>query len=770
LLALIQQNAGINPALLISHPIYGLIYRTLCHQNIFGKEMNEWMNRLLTAKTTTPENRKVLQQLLDSSRAAASKDALTARLQGLQDRGLIIGFQKCADSAVNPDEVRTALKEMNFAALIRMAQTLVKAAQHNLIPVKDVKPGDIIGMPILDTKKATQNECLEALKLMFCQFGEDLFVNGVMLYCAALGMLFTDTQVSRLLHHQIEHALFDNLFATMTNLGISKNQSTGAWEWNEDTHTRICAPAVCGLLSRAFTHFGDRMFPGVDLTNPEPDHQVVVAAYHEVLATARTYIINRFITTVCGTDPTYQVTDKFSFGLFKSKRFYWSNNIICAFKPFAKDPQPNLPSLGFTIAPVGETRWQLEYLDRPLGTDDTVMLGTSNLIPLFDLSSLPTTERKFILTKFNHWLHQSQQDGARGLLGPKMLMNTNQTMEKGRLPEFPVPSEHIMRDQELYDTNMRAAIQKFRELINSVNFIPDKFQIGGYTPISRPLTRSEAVTIVTDMAALTPDAAQIYIRGNNLNSKDLIVVKTRSPGLLPQTPIGIPANLIQTVRCAFTKMMIPPPLAHLRVGTTSTCSCCLDTLANRHMVKLACTHDLCQTCYETMTDYQPTHGEAVNMAMCRCPVCQTTLPIRDQQLYVAVATHSADAALFNHSVLLRCRLPECRNPYYCEELSCDANPDTLVKLCQQHRPKEEHIKVVTCPNSTCGASLTRSSGCDVVRCHCHQALCFGCGAALPSTTTHWACHGSIDACQAAVAGRITNPNNPDNWSDGEEEW
>jgi hypothetical protein len=769
ILALIQTNAGISPGLLVSHKMYGLLYRTLCHQDLFGKEMNEWMNRLLTAKTTSAENRKILQQLLDTSRAAASKDALATKLANLHERGIIIGFQKCADGAINPNEVRQALKEMNFAVLIRMAQTLIKTAQHNLIHIKDVLPGDIIGMPILDTRKATQNECLEALKLMFCQFGEDLFVNGVMQYAAVLSMLFTDTQVSGHLHRQIERALFDNLFATMTNLGISKNQATGSWEWNEDTHARICAPAVCGLLSRAFTHFGDRLFPGVNFSNPSDDHHIAVAAYQEVLGTARAYTINRFLATVCGTDPAFQVTGKFNFGLFPGKPIIWSDFIICAFKPFAKDPQPNLPSMGYTTNRVGDTRMQLEYLDRTLGTGDTVILGTNNLIPLFDLSGMPSDERAAVLTQFNKWLHQMHLDGARGLLGKDMLMNTNQTSEKGRLAEYPVPASHITRDDELYETNMRAAIDKICELITTTGKKPKDYQIGGYTPIVRPLTRVEAITIISDMAALTPDATRIYIRGNNLNAADLAVVKARLPGQSQQIPDGIPAPLIQTIRETFTKMMTPAPLDHLQVGTTSTCSCCLDTLANRHMVKLACTHDLCETCHEIMTEYQPTPAEPVNMAMCRCPVCKTTLQVKNQQLLTAL---QQPVLIGNeHSVLLRCRIPECPTPYYCEELTCGATADTLIKLCNQHRPKEEHIKVTTCPNPKCGASLTRSSGCDVVRCQCHQALCFGCGAALPSSTIHWNCHGSLVACQAAVGLRATQPT-PDfeNWSDAEDDW
>jgi hypothetical protein len=759
--------------------MYGLLYRTLCHQDLFGKEMNEWMNRLLTAKTTSAENRKVLQQLLDSSRAAAANDALAAKLASLQELGIIIGFQKCADGSINPDEVRTALKEMNFVALIRMAQTLIKTAQHNLISVKDVRPGDIIGMPILDTKKATQADCLDALKLMFCQFGDDLFINGVMLYSAALGMLFTDTQVSKTLHAQIERALFNNLFATMTNLGISKNQATGAWEWNEDTHARICAPAVCGLLARAFTHFGDCLFPGVDLSNrqgdgianPEPDHIVVVSAYQEVLSTARAYTINRFLATVSGdnADPAFLVRGNFRFGLLPGKPNIWQTNIICAFKPFAKDPQPNLPSIGYTTYNVGDTRMQIEYLDRLRGTGDKITLGRNNLIQLFDLSRMHAAKREFVLTQFNQWLHQMQLDGALGILGPKMLMNTNQTQEKGRLDKYPVPETHITRNHKLYDANMRAAIDKICELITTIGMKPTDYQVGGYTPIVRPLTRAEAVAIITDMAALTPEAAQIYIRGNNLNNADLAVIKARNPCQKQKIPDGIPAALIQTVRETFTRMMTPAPLPHLQVGTTSTCSCCLDTLANRHMVKLACTHDLCEICHETMISYQPTPAEPVNMAMCRCPVCQTTLALRNPQLLAALQLPELIGN--EHAVLLRCRFPHCPAPYFIEELTCGATSDTLFKLCISHRPKEEHIKVTTCPNPECGASLTRSSGCDVVRCHCHQALCFGCGAALPSSTSHWDCHGSLEDCQSAVSHRATHPNpDPDNWSDAEDEW
>jgi hypothetical protein len=769
LLALIQQNAGINPGLLVSHKMYGLLYRTLCHQSLYGKEMNSWMNRLLTDKSTTPDNRKILQQLLDTSRATAAKDAISAKLNTLVKSDTLIGFQKCAKdafSAKDISDIREAIKAMDFHAIIRFATQIVKTAQHQIVSVRDVKPGDIIGIPILNSKKATQNDCLQALSLMFAQFAEDLVVNGILLYCSALGMLFSDTAVSGLLHAQIERALFDNLFATLTNLGIRTCPKTGAVSWDEDTHLRVMQPAVCGLLARAYTHFGDRLFPDVNLNNPAPDHVVAVAAYYEVLGGARAYTINRFILQAT-TAAKYQVTGKYSFGLFPRKNLHWSASIICAFKPFAKDPQPNLPSLGYTIGAVGDTRWQLEYLDRPLNTGDTVTLGLGNLIPLFDLSGMPSAQRSVILAQFNQWLHQMQQDGARGLLGSQMLMNTNQSAEKGRLHEFPVPSEPITRVTELYDTNMRAAIVKISELITATGLNPATYQIGGYTPISRPLTRAESVAIIADMAALTPEAVAIYTRGNNLNTADLVVAKARNPAAIQRIPDGIPADLITLVRGDFTKAMIPPPLPHLQVGTTSTCTCCLDTLPNRHMDKLACTHDLCHACHDVMVGYQPIPGEPVNMAMCRCPACQATLPLRDPALLVAL---QAPTDATNNSVLLRCRIPDCTTPYYCEALTCGATEDTLIKLCLKHRPKEEHIKVVNCPNPACGASLTRSSGCDVVRCHCHQALCFGCGAALPSSTVHWDCHGSLGACNDAVAGRNTNPHNPDNWSDGEEEW
>jgi hypothetical protein len=775
LLALIQQNASINPGLLNSHPIYGLLYRTLCHQSLYGKEMNAWMNKVLTDKTTTPDNRKILQQLLDTSRATAAKDAIAAKLDTLIKSGALIGFQKCADgafSAKDVTDIREAIKGMDFAAIIRFATQIVKTAQHQIISVRDVQPGDIIGIPILNSKKATQNDCLQALSLMFAQFAEDLVVNGLLLYCAALGMLFSDTAVSGLMHSQIERALFDNQFATLTNLGIRTCPKTGTVSWDEDTHLRVMQPAVCGLLARAYTHFGDRLFPGVDFsnrqgdgsTNPAPEHMLAVAAYYEVLSGARAYTINRFINKLLA-DHAYLVRGKFSFGLFPGKHIMWSRNIICAFKPFAKDPQPNLPSLGYTIGAVGKTRWQLEYLDRPLGTDDTVTLGLGNLIPLFDLSGMPSAQRDTVLMQFNQWLHKSQQDGARGLLGDEMLMNTNQTPEKGRLAEFPVPSQHITHNQELYDANMRAAIAKMCELITDTGLSPAVYQIGGYSPIVRPLTRSEAVSIIADMAALTPEAIQIYTRGNNLNAADLAIAKARNPNAIQRIPAGIPADLIALVRADFGKAMVPPPLPHLQVGTTSICMCCLDTLANRHMVKLACAHDLCNACHDVMVGYLPTPGEPVNMAMCRCPACQTTLPLRDPALLVALQAPTTNAA--NNSVLLRCRIPDCTTPYYCEALICGATADTLPKLCSRHRPKEEHIKVTTCPNPSCCASLTRDSGCDVVRCHCHQALCFGCGAPLPSSTVHWECHGSRSECDAAVAHRATDP---DNWSDGEEDW
>lgn len=743
IITLIQQNASINPSLLISHQMYGLLYRVLCHQTLFGKQMHEWMNNMITNKNTPTSHRQTLQTLLDMSRAAAAKDSLISLFINLQEHNLIIGFQKSADNAINPTDIRTAIKDMNFKNIINLAQTLIKSAQHNLIQPKHTTPGQVLGIPILNAKKATHTECLEALKLMFCQFGEDLFVNGIMLYIATLSMLFTDTQVNKTLFTQIEHALFDNLLTTLTNIGITKNTTTEVWEWDADIHSRICTPAVCGLLARAFTHFGDRLFPGVDFINPRDEHKMAVTAYNDILGTARAYTIDKFLNNISiknsdqltKPDPIFAVHNEFVFSIFTDNKKVLDTNIIYTFKPFNNDPQPNIPRLCVSTTIIGKSRCQLEYLDRPLGTGDIITMKACNLIPLYNLSGMSSIERNHIITQFNEWFHKMQQDGACGLLGPQMGMD--------------IPPHTIQIDNDLYDSNMRTALDKFYELIAQFYDHPQLFQLAGYKSITRPLLRKEALDIITDMAAFTPDAIQIYMCGNNLNSSDLVVCKNRLPGQQPITPPGLSNELILNVRNAFTRAMIPTQLAHLQISTVNTCCCCLDTLANRHMVKLACTHNLCNTCYNTMINYQAIPSELINMAMCRCPICKTILPLNDKLLLTTIQTtttiHTAD-----NTVILRCRIPECTTPYYIDVLTCDTTPDTLPKLCTQHRPKDENIKVIICPNLTCGASITRISGCDVVKCQCQQKLCFGCGAALPSLTSHWSCHGSYDACNNAV--------------------
>ena len=727
LLELFQKNAEIMPSLLTQHLIYGRLYRALSMPRLYGKELALWMSQLINNKTTTPANKLELQNMLKANKTDPAD--VTANLRRLcAKEGMLLGFLMCDPRAITADAITDAMRRMEHGgfALATFARQMIKTAQPKITPIDKTKPlTKLHGFPILNPDIASQEECMWALKSMFCQYG-DFDLRGLFLYVAALGIMTVDTQVIPIVYRMIEKALFDKLYTTMHFLGIDTDTNV----WDADMRNRIMNPHICGLLSCVFTNYVDRVFPGVDLSQPSS----ASVAYYEIQRYARVYNVTKFV-NVAVNKYTFPTT------VFQSQSNITIDNIkpymLVALKPFNADPQPNLPSIAY-VASINGSTVTLEYLDRPMGTDDTVNLGVRNLIPLYNMHHMSKKDCMFVLNNFNSWLCKMHHTGASGELGPEMLMNTNQTEAKGRLPSYPVPAEPIKRNPTLYDANMRAAIEEIEALIlrtrNKIN------RIGGFMTVYRNVSRATIIDCIRADGAFTQNMVDFLQTGNNPNADNIDLCKGRLLGQLPIYPADLPVDLYNLIRTDFKTVMVLKPIGQLIAGNTWTCSACLDTSNGRDTVVLGCTHSLCITCHTMMTQYHPIHGSVVNEAMCRCPVCRKILPDLEDLLLSAIITRVDQLASADIPVIMCCSTARC---YYTEYLGCGQDVSTIDTLCPDHRIKSA-IKIVNCPS--CRVGITREYGCDVVTCRCGQKFCFGCGIALPSRVYDWECRGSQEAC------------------------
>ena len=763
-----MRNAEINPDLLVSNPVYGRIYRALCMPRLFGKKMKLWMDSLLTKKDIRPDQKVALQSML--AQAKTDPNDVKANMRKLAPK--IIGYLMFANIPGMKQSILDAMRTMDYAGLIRLVQNALKTARTELISADKRSPqASITAFPILNVEMATQEECMQALKSIFCQFG-DFNLNGLSLYMCAIGIMTAETQVIPVVYRMVETALFDKLFTTLHFLGI--NMETNSWD--ADIRTNIMNPAVCGLLTRFFTQFSERLFPGVDFTQPS----LATIAYYEVHEFARVYTICKFINIGVS---TYRVIGSYEFKTTINRLNEFRVDMLVALKPFNKDPQPNLPSLAI-IRSINGSLVTLEYLDRPLGTNDTVTINFSNVIPLYNLARPAPVNVNAIIEPFNVWLCNMQVQGARGELGQEMLMQAD---AKDRHPEYPVPSSQIVRNQDLYNTNMRSAITEFERLMTDLDkgglappdldkgglappdldkgglappdldngFEPEMYKVGGFYPVDRPITRAELITILRAPGAFTGNMVTFLHTGNNPNSVNIDQCKGRQIGQQQTYPAGVSSHLVNDIVASFKTAMIPKPIGKLAAGTIWTCTCCLDTQNARDTVILGCTHALCKTCHEQMIIYNPAPGTIINEAMCRCPVCRVVLDdIRDNRLSAIIKSITTTGAeMPENPVIISCRV--CRD-YYIEHAGCGQDPATLPILCPAHRPREENIKVVECPH--CHAGVIRTSGCDVVTCQCGSKFCFGCGVALPDYVGDWRCQGSQAECLENV-----DSNQEDDW-------
>lgn len=734
-----KRNAEINPNLLLKNIVYSRVLRALGMPHLLGDTVKSWKDSFLTRKDISEDKKAIFKQMLAQGRT--DPNDVKANMRRLSSK--IIGYLMFANIPGMEKSILEAMRTMDYAGFVKLVQNALKTASTELVSA-DMRSSQTIGagFPILNTM-ATQEECMQALKSFFCQYG-DFNLNGLFLYVCAIGIMTAETQVIPVVYRMVETALFDKLFTTLHFLGF--NMETNIWD--PDTKTKIINPAICGLFSRFFTQFKVRLFPGIDLTKDS----TATTAYNAVLEFARIYTICNFIKQGIS---TYRVIGTYEFKSTIVHLYQFKVGMVVAPESFKKDPQPNLASLGIIIA-INGSIITVEYFDRRLGTNDTVNINIANVISLYDLSRLASVNVNAIIEPFNVWLCTMQVQGARGELGPEMLMQPD---AKDRLDDYPVPAQPIIKNPVLYDANMRSAITEIERLMTVNGFDPARYKVGGFYPVDRPITRTELISILRAPGAFTSNMVSFLQTGNNPNAADIDKCKGHDGGQEQIYPAGVSRELVDKIVADFNAYMVVKPFGMLVSGITWICNCCLDTQNAKETIILRCTHSICKTCYEQMISYQPAPGTIINEAMCRCPLCRVVLDdIQDPRLSAIIKridnpempanSTRADMHVSTSSIIISCRV--CRD-YYIEHPGCGQDPSTLPTLCPAHRPREEHIKVVDCPH--CHAGVTRSSGCDVVTCQCGGKFCFGCGVVLPGNIYDWRCRGSQEECISSADER-----------------
>ena len=691
---------------------------------VYGREYLNWFSTL--KGKASPETKLVLDIMLGDVVVSTPSKVVQSNISGY------VLFKGTEAYSTIKAEIQDILKNHDIPRLIIFVRKLFKTADTRITP----PGGRIVGFPILNDT-ATREDCQHAMGQLFHQYG-DFSLSGIMLYVTCLTILFTEVDIIPAVYKQLERAIFDDLDTTLRFIGF--NPATN--EWNIDIQNKLLIPCVCELLAKGFRFLGQRFFPGVPLSSvtsegidpvPSPDTNTAISlVYATTIKFHRCYTVARFVNSYIRDYPrTRRVFQTYQFTPIGA-------HMICLLKPFPKDPQRNLPSLTITGA-IYRTQAFAEYFDRPMGTNDTVLLGKQQYIPLIDLSHVSTVTRMKIVEDFNNYMVFFQEQGTAGFLTTDFDADS-------------VPNKAMCRgaelEQSLLDSNISLCMTKLVSICERHGIKPKLYS--GFVDEQIPLSRAEVVDILNSLRYINNEFALTLKTGNNLNRSSIIAsLKTN----FSETRNIPKSSRFEHIQAQFIEFMKQKPPAIINATDIFACQTCLDVLPGDDMTKHSCTHVMCNGCHHSILDYTRNipPGTQIQLAYCRCAGCmQFTVDLGNDPLHQFLVAN-ADAITAG-KIPVRCERPTCESPYYLEELACGTDTLSLdQRLCLRHRPVPVKQGTV-CPG--CGVMHSKISGCDCITCGnhpvCRVKFCYGCGIQLPSHVYDWHCYGSQANCEEQI--------------------
>ena len=388
---------------------------------------------------------------------------------------------------------------------------------------------------------------------------------------------------------------------------------------------------------------------------------------------------------------------------------------ICLVGAFAKDPQPNLPSIVVTMREISGNTFECIYLDRDYlrgikGGRDTFMIGLNDLTFL-SCSLFPTFIQTYtdvlknpIIEKVHRALNKMYHDGKNALLGDEMRLGAQ--LNKELLEKNIVAMSDLIpldcKYPAIVDTEVTIEIPKplLAKIVSS----------GLGLPNMEVMFKTFAIKMYTDFAnALV------------MGPKDVSPVSFPYDFSRKVYTIEVTTDLIQVIMQQYVE---------IRCGIENACPCVSKTTEFECMIcycdcskneyRYRCGHFFCNECHG---QYQqvPISGELFKSATWTCPYCRAVHLPPDSPTNVKKFFNSYPLGTPSGHAARCCEKCEA---IFASPLSCGNDPENIPKRCDLCTPLDG---ITHCPE--CEAPYLREGGCDHMTCpnnECGIHFCHHC--------------------------------------------
>ena len=617
LMNLMLKMIKLQPEMLMSSPVWTKLHNTckLLYPNIPGGDKSQYLQAIEDFKrNASPIQASHIKNLLEASFQDPVEEEYRAAILSQSAIASILFPKHLTDSQF----ILSAIRNGEPTLLLNILKTIVPT-----INLEKKGVGKFFVLP----PTASDEECRMGFASIFSQWG-NFSVKGAKLYIMGLYFLGLDTQVPKILIAMLKKAFLGNPEYTKRMLGYEEGSLT-------------LNPMYMGFTAIATLHKAFQLYKGEMFGNITPEIQAIIDVYSKCY---KVHLLNAAIQKLSN-EKVHRVVEKVLESKGDGKMFHRRD--LVRVKPYPGEPQPNLPAVG-VIRSInrkgGIEVIKIEYLDRPMGTNDTHNVSPKG-IELLLKGPLPQD----LITKLNEYVIKMQKLAD----GP----NTDDTLD---LPSHVGMGMVDPLNPELLEQNWER-IMKFIKINH--NYETAKTV---KVDISVPIPKKVLVEILQScVSGISDEFAHFLSSGANITMAQIMEFSQNTIKSIPKiqtcsisfnhngegitlTPDEISefqGNIINSLRENITSGLVGSSL--------KPCSVCFDTIHARHMKQLACgRHWLCLDCFEGMNiKYSP--GEQLLTYRHQCPECKFPQPTGNDDI---------DAAIKNTDPTI--------SHYFCKNVEC----------------------------------------------------------------------------------------------------
>ena len=616
LMNLMLKMIKLQPEMLMSSPVWTKLHALckLLYPNIPGGDKSQYLQAiedLLRIANITQTTH--IKNLLEASFQDPVEEEYRAAILSQSAIASILFSKHLTDSP----SILSAIRNGEPTLLLNILKTIVPT-----IKLEKKGVGEFFVLP----PTASDEECRMGFASIFSQWG-NFSVKGAKLYIMGLYFLGLDTQVPKILIAMLKKAFLGNPEYTKRMLGYKEGSLT--------LNPMYMGFTAIATLHKAFQLYKEEMFGNITL-----EIQAIIDVYSKcykvhLLTAAIQKLSNEKVNRV-----VKKVLEAKGDGKMELR-----GDLVRVKQPYPGEPQPNLPAVGVIRSISRKGGIKIEYLDSPIGTNDTYNVSPDG-IELLLKGPLPQD----LITKLNEYLIKMQTlaDGpntddtidlpSHVDMGLKDPLNPELLEQNWELTMNFIKINHNCETAETVKVNISVPIplkSLIKILQSCLSGISDKF--------AHFLSSGANIT----MAQIIEFSQQNSIKVKDVVDKIDISFNHNGEGItLTSKEINeFQGNIIDSLRENITSGLVGSSLKQ--------CSVCFDTIHARNMKQLACgNHWLCLDCFEGMNiKYSP--GEQLLTYRHQCPECKFPQPTGNDDI---------DAAIKNtdHTI----------SHYFCKNVEC----------------------------------------------------------------------------------------------------